>query len=158
MDHDTSEKATLRRTLAAHCQQMQEREAQLRLAFEAAQIRPWDLDVRTRTMTWPENLGPGFKLLPNASSSTYDAFLALVHPEDRDYVTHTVARILKEGASYEIEYRLIQPNGNIGWRLTKGQVVRDAIGQAVRLVGIDMDITTRKQAEQALEQAHAELQ
>jgi signal transduction histidine kinase len=128
------------------------------LALEAAQIRVWDLDVRTQTMTWPENLGPGFRLVPSASSSTYDAFLALVHPEDRDYVTRTVAHVLEEGASYEIEYRLIQPNGSIVWRLTKGQVVRDAIGQAVRLVGIDMDITTRKQAEQALALAYAELQ
>jgi PAS domain S-box-containing protein len=145
------ETVALHRRLAAHHQQVRESDARLQLALEAARLGTWDLDVHSQSVTWSEILQRDIGLSPG----TYEAFLALVHVEDRARVMDAVTAALVHGSNYELEYRLIAPTGQVRWRWSKGQVVRDAAGQAVRLTGISMDITTRKQAEATREQLAA---
>jgi signal transduction histidine kinase len=75
-----------------------------------------------------------------------------MHPDDIDRVQLDIGNSLAQG-SHDIEYRIILPDGRVRWVLGKGQVVYDESGQATRMIGVCMDITDRKQAEERLERA-----
>ena len=68
------------------------------------------------------------------------------------------ARAESGGDTYEIEYRIIRPDGNVRWIFGRGRVIRDADGRPIRYSGVDLDITERKAAEEALEAAKQELE
>jgi diguanylate cyclase (GGDEF)-like protein/PAS domain S-box-containing protein len=129
---------------------LQESEARLRLALEAAHMGTWHWDILTNSIMYSDQLGPVFGLSPGSYHPTYEAFLDAVHPEDREYVAQAVARAIGEGVDYGIEYRVIWPDGTLHWVGNKGQVYRDETGCPVRLVGVAMDITERKQVEETL--------
>lgn len=139
--------------LRQQTQQAQSREAQLRMALEAASMSTWDWDIPNNKLTWSDNLKALFRL----ESATYEAFLQRVHPQDRDFVNSSVMQTLQEGAEYDIEIRIVGHHGMICWVASKGVVFRDSSGVAVRMTGVGMDITKRKQAEEALE-VHANRQ
>ncbi len=145
----------VRRLLSARCtveelrqqtEQAQSREAQLRMAIEAARMGVWDWDILKNKVTWSDNLKG---LL--GQGGTFEAFMKCVHPQDRDFVSRSVTQVLQEGGEFDIEYRVVWQFGKIRWLASKGVVFRNSSGVAVRLSGIDMDITKRKQAEEALE-------
>ena len=129
---------------------LQESEARLKLALEAAHMGTWHWDILTNSIMYSDQLGPVFGLPPGIYHPTYEAFLDAVHPEDRQYVAQAVARAVGEGVDYGIEYRVIWPDGTLHWVGNKGQVYRDETGCPVRLVGVAMDITERKQVEETL--------
>jgi PAS domain S-box-containing protein len=127
------------------------REAQLQIALEAAQMGAWDWDITTNTVTWSDHKAELFGLEKNAFDGTYEGFLRSIHPQDRDFVSHSVMQAVNEGAEYDIEFRAVLPDGSIRWLVSKGLVWRDDSGVAVRMSGVDMDITKRKQAAERLE-------
>jgi two-component sensor histidine kinase len=69
-----------------------------------------------------------------------------VHPEDRDRVEQAIEKSLKEDAPYELEFRILRPDGDTAWIFTNAAVLREG-GQPVRLLGATVDITERKRAE-----------
>lgn len=150
--------AVLQRALATQRQQTQERDTRLRLALEAADMGAWDWDITTNTLIWSEQLAPGFGLPAGTAPATVEDFLALVHPEDRQRVEQAITGVLTEGQAYTIEYRLLRSDGRICWRSSRGTLFRDASGQPVRLAGINMDITARKQMEDTLRHINATLE
>ncbi|MGH7998821.1 MAG: PAS domain-containing protein, partial [Brasilonema sp.] len=133
--------------LRQQTEQAQSREAQLVMALEAASMSTWDWDILNNQWIWSDNL----KALFGLESATYEAFLEYVHPQDRDFVNCSVIQTLHEGAEYDIEFRVVWHDNHIGWLASKGVVFRDSSGVAVRMTGVAMDITKRKQAEEALE-------
>ena len=128
---------------------LREREERLRLALDAARMGTWDWDLRTGMITLSANFEVAAGLSPGAFGGTYEAFLTMVHPSDRPEVDQTVSRALAEGMPYDMEFRLVRPDGTVRWIASKGQVFTDTVGQVVRMAGVAMDITTRKQAEEA---------
>jgi two-component sensor histidine kinase len=79
-------------------------------------------------------------------SATVEGFSALVHPEDRERVTHAIQRTLDEDVPYELEFRILRPDGSVVWIFTNAFVLRSD-GRPIRLVGATVDITERKEAE-----------
>ena len=80
-----------------------------------------------------------------------DTLRALRHPDDRDRVADGLQHVLDSGSDfYEVEYRIIRPDGPVRWIFRRGRIVRDARGKPVRYSGVDIDITERKAAEAAL--------
>lgn len=71
-----------------------------------------------------------------------------MHPEDRAGVGQALERALAADGDYTAEYRMIRPDGTMRWTSTRGAVLRDKAGQPVRMIGIDMDVTARKLAEE----------
>jgi PAS domain S-box-containing protein len=147
--------ATEQRRMETALHQSEER---LRLALKAAQMGIWDWDLRTNQTTWTENNERLFGLTPGTFQGTYEAFLELVHPEDRDLVHQTVTRSLEQKTNYSLENRVIRPDGNVRWIVGHGEIVVDANGQPIRFVGTSMDITERKEAELGLQQLTATLE
>ncbi len=131
---------------------LKESEARLRLALESAQMGIWDWNIATNEMMYSQQLGPMFGLPRGTYHSTYEAFLNAVHPEDSAYVQEAVARAIEEGADYAVEFRVLWPDGALNWIGNKGHVYCDETGKPIRMVGVAMNISDRKQAEEALRQ------
>ncbi|WP_040629741.1 PAS domain-containing protein [Fortiea contorta] len=127
------------------------REMQLKLALEAARMGIWDWNFSTNKVTWSDNKAALLGLEAGVFDGTYEGFLRSVHPQDRDFVNHSVMQALQAGSEYDIEFRAVLPDGSIRWLVSKGFVWRDSSGTPVRMSGVDMDITKRKQAAERLE-------
>jgi PAS domain S-box-containing protein len=132
---------------------LRESEERLSLALQAARMGTWDWDIPSNRVTYSEELGPVFGMARGAHHATYEEFLLAVHPLDRDRVIEAVREAVEEGANYAIEFRMIVPDGSTRWIGSNGKVYRDISGKPVRMVGVAMNITDRKHAEEALRQS-----
>lgn len=132
-------------------------EAMLRVCLEAAQMGTWDWDLQSGDLFWGERCKALFDL-PPATRTTYDVFLAAIHPEDRARIDHAVQDALHAAAEYDVEMRVPVSDGSQRWIRSKGKVMRDSAGAPIRMSGCALDITDRVHAEQRLRQAHQELE
>ena len=138
---------TLRKRTEQALQASEERYA---LAQRAASVGSWDWDILTGDLQWSDQIEPMFGFPRGEFGATYEAFLNCVHPEDRKYVEDSVNAAVEKNEDYDIEHRIIWPEGTIRWVSEKGDVFRDETGRPIRMLGIVQDITKRKQAEEAL--------
>ena len=93
----------------------------------------------------------------SGSLSRQDFVERIVHPEDRGYAIQRYDQVVHGGKLYDLEYRVIRPDGSVRFVQSMGEPIRNTDGAVVRLVGALLDITERKQAEEALREAQAEL-
>ncbi|MDZ8135285.1 MAG: PAS domain S-box protein [Nostoc sp. DedQUE04] len=133
---------------------LQESEARLSLATEAAQIGIWERNPIANTGIWSANMGPLYGLPSNTLCPTYEDYLNLIYPEDRESVAASIARMIEQGKG-SIEYRIVWPDGSLHWLNCKGQVYYNEIGQPIRIVGTNRDVTERKLAEQKISEQAA---
>jgi PAS domain S-box-containing protein len=126
---------------------LHEREERLRLALSAGQMVTWDWDLRTGGITWGDDVGV-FRRdgCPHDGSAT--DVLRFVHPGDRALLRDTVGRAAKDGAACEAEFRVSAADGARGWVSLRGRAFVDAVGAPVRMLGVAMDVTARKRAEE----------
>jgi len=132
---------------------LDEQETRLRLANTAAQIGTFDLDLTTFNIVWSDNLHEMVGI-PKSPPLTFDRFLDLTHPEDRERVQKAVRNTLELGAEYSVEFRMIRSDGTVRWCAARGQVLRDSSGKPDRFIGVDVDITKLKEAEETLRDSH----
>lgn len=135
---------------------LRESEERLRLALESAQMGYWDWNFITNEVIWSASLEQLMGLAPGTFDRRFETVAAMMHPDDRPRVFDAVNRSVETGEPYDIEFRFIKPDGTIRWAAGRGNVVRDATGQVVRMMGVDMDITDRKEAEMRLQEREAE--
>ena len=122
-----------------------------------ANIGTWDWNITTGDLFWSERIGPLFGYGEQEIDTTYDNFLAAVHPDDRSMVTESVAWCVESGVKYDIEHRIVTQDGDIRWVQERGDVTRDHDGNPLHMLGVVQDITRRKKAENEREQATANL-
>ena len=128
------------------------REEHLRLALETAGMGSWEWNTETGAVRWSEGLEEIHGLGPGGFGGTFEAFLELVHPDDRELVEAAVLRAASEGSDYELEYRFVRPDGEVRWRRGAGRAFRGS-GRGARMIGVGQDITERRDAEEQLRQA-----
>jgi len=131
----------------------------LSLAEQSAGIGVWSIDLATGLVRATAQFFRTMGLEPTTDRVPISAIRALRHPDDRDRVVDGFRHALDGGVdSYENEYRIIRPDGQVRWIFGRGRVVRGPDGKPQRYSGVDLDITERKAAEAALAAAKVELE
>jgi PAS domain S-box-containing protein len=129
---------------------LRDSEERLRLAQKVARVGTFERNIRTGVNTWTAEMESMYGLPPGGFGQTRAAFENLVHPDDREKVTRLVDDAIKTGQPTSAEWRVIWPDGSVHWIAGRWQVLMDESGEPSRVVGVDMDITERKLAEEAL--------
>lgn len=106
-------------------------------------IGTWTWDPVADTVHWDAATEAVYGLEPGAFDKTFDAFVALVHPDDRDDVLETINRAATEGGDYSVRHRIVRPDGVIRWIEGQGRISVDDQGNPVAGVGIVYDLTNR---------------
>ena len=131
----------------------------LALAEQSAGIGVWSIDLSSDHVRATAQFFRIMGLEPTDEPIPVDRVRELRHPDDRERVLAGFREALDGGRdAYEIEYRIVRPDGQLRWIFGRGRVVRDAAGKPVRYSGVDLDITDRKAAEAALAAAKEELE
>jgi len=124
-------------------------EERLRLAQQAARIGTFDWNIRTGVNTWTPELEEVYGLPPGGFGGTQTAFENLVHPDDRAGVIKLVDAAMKSGQPTKGEWRAVWADGSVHWIAGRWQVFIDASGEPSKMIGVNVDVTERKLAEEA---------
>ncbi|MBC8123244.1 MAG: PAS domain-containing sensor histidine kinase [Gemmatimonadaceae bacterium] len=130
-------------------------EARLRLALSAAQAGGWEWDLSSGRLAHSPDAESNLGLPSNSLGDSREAFLAQVDPEDRPGVAQALAGAAL-GNACDVEYRLVAADGARHWLASKGRVIPDPTGGSSRVVGITLDISDRKHAEEERERLQRE--
>jgi PAS domain S-box-containing protein len=144
--HDQKEAAEKIRVAS---ETLRESEERLRLAQQVGTIGTFEWNVQTNVNRWTPELEAIYGLRPGQFSGSQEAWKEMLHPEDRAAAIKQVERAFETGAPEQAEWRVIWPDGTTHWVLGRWQVFKDESGEPVRMTGINIDITSRKDAEQA---------
>jgi PAS domain S-box-containing protein len=129
-------------------------EARLRVTQTAAGVGPWDYDLATGELY----LSPAARknmAIPAEAEIGLDDLPRYVHPEDREAAFGAVMGAVERREDYEIEYRLADTSQGERWVHGRGEVVRDNEGRAVRMIGLNFDVTNRRRAEERVRESEA---
>jgi len=132
---------------------LQKTEEKLRVALNAARMGTWEWEIESNKETFDDSLRDLFGLRPDDEVNTIEDFYARIHPDDRANVIAAFERTRHEGIHLDTEFRVIRPDGTQRWLIDQGELIRDEHGKPRRLTGACVDVTQRKQAEQALRES-----
>lgn len=130
-------------------QALRESEERLRMAQQVAKIGTFEWNIQTGVNTWTPELEAMYGLRVGGFPGTQQAWEQLVHPDDRPRAVAKVQRAMEQGG-FADEWRVVWPDGSTHWLAGRAFVFKDDSGRPLRLLGINIDITERKLAEQAL--------
>ena len=122
-------------------------EMKLTEAQQIANLGSWEWDVQTNKVRWSDELYHIFGLQPQELGATYEAFLFYAHPEDRRLVESAVEQAFHDKAFPNFDHRVIRPDGTIRVLQSNGRVFEDEAGCAIKIMGVSLDVTERKQLE-----------
>jgi PAS domain S-box-containing protein len=123
---------------------------QLSLAADSARAYLWHLEIDSGRIWTTDKAKEYFGFVPDREMDL-ESFLNLVHSEDREKLRVAVEEAVRSGGDHEAEYRIVHPDGSIRWVLSRARRYLASTEQSARLIGISIDMTVRKQVEQALE-------
>jgi PAS domain S-box-containing protein len=139
-------------------QELAKMQGTLVLAQRIGRVGSWEMDIANQTLTWSEETFRLFGQSPVTFRPTRQTFLEMVHPDDRERVENAVRNALEGGGRYDVEHRVLRPDGTQCYFYELAEVVRDPEGRPVRMVGTVQDITERHYSEERLEMEHRLLQ
>lgn len=123
-----------------------------------AHLGTWDWDITEPHATWSAELYRIYGLTPETYTPSYEAYLGMVHPDDRQRVIDATNRVFKEHVPYSHDERIFRPDGSMRYLHTWAHPVLDDHGKLTRLVGVCQDITDQKLAEEQVNQLNADLE
>ena len=129
-------------------------EARFRRAQQAAHVGIWEWDIIADRLFWCEEMYALFEKDPQTFIPTNQAVLDCIVPEDRSLAAKAVEETLKEGAPFEVEYRIRDTHREIKWLKAKGEVRFNPQGRPVLATGTIQDVTAQKQSEERLRESH----
>ncbi len=134
-------------------QRLQESEERLRLATEAAEVGIWYYYAKSDRVLMTPGCRRLFGLDEGDARMSLEGLMERTHPEDRDRVEGELRRAIEAESELDIEYRVIWPDTTVRWVSTRGQAKCQGPGRETRIAGVALDITGRKQAEDAMRQS-----
>ncbi|MGD9705805.1 MAG: SpoIIE family protein phosphatase [Acidimicrobiia bacterium] len=124
----------------------------LRLALDAGGLGTWHWDLASGVTTWDAKLAELFGLQPGEFDGTYETWVSLLHPEDRQRTLDTLGEAVATKGPYVVEHRVLWPDGTVRWLQGKGHVTLDDDGDVTGTIGCTADITDQVLAAQEREQ------
>jgi two-component system, cell cycle sensor histidine kinase and response regulator CckA len=118
-----------------------------------ADVGHWSWDPAADTVRWSSQTAAVFGVDPTEAPTTYEGYLAFLHPDDREIVVTTVERVLAVGGPFTYEHRLVRPDGDVRVVHCRGESRTGPDGRAVRLFGVVRDVTAARAGEDALRRA-----
>lgn len=132
---------------------LRQNEERLQMALRAARMVAWQWNLPEDSVVVSENAATVFGLRHGTTIASSRDIFALCHTDDVEQHKAAVLRAVERGASYVSQFRMLRPdNGELMWLEERGRAVTNASGATERLIGVVMDITIRKQAEDELQQ------
>jgi diguanylate cyclase (GGDEF)-like protein/PAS domain S-box-containing protein len=113
-------------------------------------VGSYDFEIATNTNVWSDQLYRIYGREPQSFNASYEVFLSMLHPDDREHVVAVHQHALETNSAYEMEERVVWPDGQVRTLASWGEVVADEEGRPLRMVGICWDITDRKTMEARL--------
>lgn len=123
-----------------------------------AHLGTWDWDISQPNATWSEELYRIYGLTPETYTPSYESYLTMVHPDDRQRVIDATNGVFHQHVPYSHDERIFRPDGSMRYLHTWARPILDDEGKLVRLVGVCQDITDRKLAEEELRLLNVELE
>ena len=130
----------------------------LQMAQLAAGEGVWDWDLATGKIEWDDEMFRLFGLDPQRHSASFDSWRGVLHPDDRKLAEMNIQEALKGHSLLRSEYRVIHPDGQVHWISSMGRAVYDSRGTPSRMIGICMDVTSRRQREEELDRYRSSLE
>ena len=128
-------------------------EERLRLALEGSRTGTWDWNILTGRITWDDYMYPLYGRTRKDFDGTNESFLRMVHPDDRAALELAMQQALEGKRTIDLDFRIVGLEGTVRYMASRGRVFYDAAGKAVRMSGVNMDITERKKDQEELSRA-----
>ena len=130
-------------------QSLAESEVRLSLAAESANAGMWSIFEDTG-QTWVTGKMRELFGFPPHQELHYEGFLQAIHPEDRERFHQTMQQAIQSGENLMIDCRVMRPDGSVRWIVSRGRLQRTTAGKPSSMMGVSVDISERKQAEDTL--------
>jgi PAS domain S-box-containing protein len=135
-----------------------ESEARLRYAQKAGCIGLWEWKVATDDVWWSPVMYELLGLEIGDGRSHYRSFEERIHSDDRDWVRDAMNVASHNGVGFDIEFRIVQPDGEVRWLAGRGETFGEKGGGTTRMIGVNFDVTERKLVEEQLLELNATLE
>ena len=132
---------------------LREYEERTEFALTAGRIGVWEVNMVNDHLTWSATMAALCGLTVESAPKSHGEFLALVHPDDQRVLGRSIALTMTDDAAHAAEFRALWPDGTAHWIYGSSKAARDDAGRPVRLLGIAMDIDSRKALEEQLRQS-----
>ncbi|MDP1945990.1 MAG: PAS domain S-box protein [Nitrospirota bacterium] len=124
-----------------------------------AHLGSWEWNILTGIKTWSDENYRIFGYDPGSIQPTYEIFAQALHPQDRERVLQAAQATLEDDtAAYDLECRIVRPSGEVRHIHCRGGVTRNDAGRPLQMAGTVLDVTERKQTQEALAQRESQLQ
>ncbi|HXG71200.1 MAG TPA: PAS domain S-box protein, partial [Gemmatimonadaceae bacterium] len=148
------ERGRLAEELERQAAVLRETEARTAYALSAARMGVWELDLKTRLLTWSGTMPSIYGVTAaEAPQSSDDFLLQLVHPDDRVMLQNALGAAVANRTELQVEFRAVGPDGTVHWHAGLAQVICDKGGTPVRVLGVDTEISERKSLEAQFQQS-----
>jgi PAS domain S-box-containing protein len=125
-------------------------EEKLRLAQMGAGLGVWECDLKSGVTRWSPEVEAMYGLPTGSFSGDQESWLACVHVEDRAALLASISEHMHSSDPFEVEFRIVRPDGEVRWLTSRGQVHVDEQGEPDRVIGINFDSTEKRRSAEEL--------
>lgn len=130
--------------------QLEKSQTNLSEAQRVAHLGSWEWDTRTGKLSWSDETFRIYGFEPGEVHPSFEKFIEIVHPDDRDRLMRILDGALHEHSPYDFEHRIVRPDGSVRVVHRQARIILDEDGEPLRMIGTVHDVTERKQAEERL--------
>jgi PAS domain S-box-containing protein len=145
---DITELKQIELDLTTAKKEAEESEQRFKIASQSANLGIWDWNVRDNTMIWDERMYDLYGIDKESTVKTIDLWITGLHPEDKDAAIAACNDALEGKSTFDTSFRVKHPDGKVLYLKADGLVIMGSEGQAIRMIGVNRDVTKSKQAEE----------